>query len=171
MAEKFQALPQGSKVAIYASSAGAGALALGALGFYFFKKRRQGRDEAAAYRAKQEAMDRDDLAYQSELKSAGINPDSLAGGGMTAQQYAAGGVVAMAPLAAAAAPRTYGDGPGYDNGEPFRSARSPAPGGYAPNAGGDSAGYFGAASPPNAAPPAWGQQQQEHGGYQRPGGF
>lgn len=38
-------------------------------------------------------MDREDAAYQIELKAAGISPDALGPSGMTAQEFAAGGVV------------------------------------------------------------------------------
>jgi len=107
VSEQFNALPQGSKTAVYAGSASAGAILLGLLAFCCFRQRRQGRREAAAYRAKQEAMDREDAAYQVELKNAGISPDSLGHTGMTAQEYAAGGV-AMGSLGTAAGAGGFG---------------------------------------------------------------
>jgi hypothetical protein len=107
VSEQFSALPQGSKTAVYAGSASGGAILLGLLVFFCYRQRRQGRREAAAYRAKQEAMDREDAAYQVELKTAGISPDSLGHAGMTAQEYAAGGV-AVASMGTAAGAGGFG---------------------------------------------------------------
>ncbi|KFY82198.1 hypothetical protein V500_10731 [Pseudogymnoascus sp. VKM F-4518 (FW-2643)] len=93
ISDKFNALPSTSKVAIYASAGGAAFLLAGLCLFSCCRKRRQGKREALAFRAKQEAMDREDAAYQIELKAAGISPDALGPSGMTAQEFAAGGVV------------------------------------------------------------------------------
>lgn len=43
-------------------------------------------------------MDREDAAYQIELKAAGISPDALGHSGMTAQEFAAGGVVSKSAV-------------------------------------------------------------------------
>ncbi|KFY42700.1 hypothetical protein V494_02292 [Pseudogymnoascus sp. VKM F-4513 (FW-928)] len=93
ISDKFNALPSSSKTAIYASAGGAAFLIAGLCLFSCCRKRSQGKREAKAFRAKQEAMDREDAAYQIELKAAGISPDALGPSGMTAQEFAAGGVV------------------------------------------------------------------------------
>lgn len=77
ISEKFNNLPSGSKIAIWAVCGGIGLILICLFAFVCFKKRRQGKREAAAYRARQEAMDADDLRYQVELKSKGIHPDAL----------------------------------------------------------------------------------------------
>ncbi|KFY27383.1 hypothetical protein V493_03521, partial [Pseudogymnoascus sp. VKM F-4281 (FW-2241)] len=92
ISDKFNALPNSSKVAVYASAGGAAFLLAGLCLFSCCRKRRQGKREAQAFRAKQEAMDREDAAQQIELKAAGISPDALAPSGMTAQEFASGGV-------------------------------------------------------------------------------
>ncbi|OBT84351.1 hypothetical protein VE02_07256 [Pseudogymnoascus sp. 03VT05] len=93
ISDKFNALPSSSKIAIYGGAGGAAFLLAGACLISCCRKRRQGSREAKAFRAKQEAMDREDEAYQIELKAAGISPDALGPSGMTAQEFASGGVV------------------------------------------------------------------------------
>jgi hypothetical protein len=100
--EKFNALPSSSKAGIYAGSGAAGALLIGAILFTCIKQRRRGRLEAAAYQAKQEAMEREDKAYEMKCKAEGISADSLSTG-MTPQEYAKGVEGVAGPLAAAAA--------------------------------------------------------------------
>jgi hypothetical protein len=76
VAEKFNAMSPGARIAIYACSAVAGAILLGAIGFCCIKKRKQGRREAEAYRARQEAMDEEDRRW----KASGLDADKLVGG-------------------------------------------------------------------------------------------
>ena len=116
-----------------------------AFAFVCFKKRRQGKREAAAYRAKQEAMDADDLRYQMELKDKGIHPDALGQTGAEPKSFAGGVVVAPTRLSYDSEPRgvpaAYHDlrqeslrsptSPGFGNNQFNQqyNPRSPSPGG------------------------------------------
>lgn len=97
ISEKFAELPESSQTAVYAGSAAGGALLIAILGFLCFKKRRQGRREAAAYRAKQEAMDQEDQRWNTELKAKGISPDALGHTGADSKDVV-GATVAAAPV-------------------------------------------------------------------------
>lgn len=65
MAQKFAALPQTTKIAIYGGAGAAGALLLSALLFACIRQRRAGRREREAYNAKVE-QDRED-AYKQQM--------------------------------------------------------------------------------------------------------
>ena len=95
--EKFNRLPENSKIAIWAVCGGVGLILILAFIFVCFKKRRQGKREAAAYRQKQEAMDADDIRYQQELKAKGISPDALGGHGAEPKDFGGAVVTAAVP--------------------------------------------------------------------------
>jgi len=71
--EKFNALPPTAKTAIYASSAGVGAVIIAFAMFYCIRQRRRGANEAklAEQKAEQERME------LARFKKAGVNPDSF----------------------------------------------------------------------------------------------
>ncbi|KAK0654990.1 concanavalin A-like lectin/glucanase domain-containing protein [Cercophora newfieldiana] len=73
VAEKFEALPQSSKTAIYAGSAAGGGLLLAALLFYCIRQRRRGSKEAKLAEAKAEEERRELEGF----RKAGINPDAF----------------------------------------------------------------------------------------------
>lgn len=69
MGEKFAALPQGTKIAIFASSAGAGALLIGAFLFICCRMRRAGRKEGESYNALVEQQRQETYNEQMELRA------------------------------------------------------------------------------------------------------
>lgn len=80
LAEKWNELPQTAHTAVYASSAGVGAILFAFMAFYCIKQRRRGAREARIAEAKWNDEQRELAAY----KAAGINPDSLA---VTGSEY------------------------------------------------------------------------------------
>lgn len=70
-AQKFQALPQATKLAVYGGSGAAGAILLAALLFYCIRQRRTGALEREAYNAKVEKEREDVYKDQMELKEKG----------------------------------------------------------------------------------------------------
>lgn len=72
VAQKFAALPQSTKLAIYGGSGAAAALLLSAFLFVCVRQRRAGRREREAYNAKVEREREETLAYQMELKDKGV---------------------------------------------------------------------------------------------------
>jgi hypothetical protein len=72
MAQKFQALPQTTKLAIYAGSGAAGALLLAAILFSCIRQRRKGRRERDAYNAKVEQDREQAYRDQMELREKGL---------------------------------------------------------------------------------------------------
>lgn len=72
MAQKWQALPQTTKVAVYAGSAGAAALIFAALTFTCIRQRRAGRKEREAYNAKVEKEREEAYRDQMELREKGL---------------------------------------------------------------------------------------------------
>ncbi|CRK39441.1 hypothetical protein BN1708_001654 [Verticillium longisporum] len=73
--EKFDELPQGAKIAVYAGGAGVAAILVFALIFYIIRQRRRGARESAdaAKRAEAERVELDGY------KKSGINPDGFSG--------------------------------------------------------------------------------------------
>ncbi|KAM0277775.1 hypothetical protein ACHAQH_005568 [Verticillium albo-atrum] len=73
--EKFDALPQGAKTAVYAGGAGLAAIMVVALIFYIIRQRRRGARESAdaAKRVEEERLELDGY------KKNGINPDGFSG--------------------------------------------------------------------------------------------
>ncbi|KAG9234692.1 concanavalin A-like lectin/glucanase domain-containing protein [Amylocarpus encephaloides] len=67
LAQKWAALPQGSKIAVYTGSASGAALLVGAFAFFFIRQRRIGRKEREAYNAKIEAERDEKYKDQMEL--------------------------------------------------------------------------------------------------------
>ncbi|RDL36425.1 Uncharacterized protein BP5553_05777 [Venustampulla echinocandica] len=72
IAEKFQALPQTTKMGIYIGSGSAAALLLAAFLFVCIRQRRAGRKERDAYNAKVEKERQDAYTYQVELREKGM---------------------------------------------------------------------------------------------------
>jgi hypothetical protein len=72
MAQKWQALPQTTKVAVYGGSGGAAALLIAALTFTCIRQRRAGRQERDAYNAKVEKEREDAYRDQMELREKGL---------------------------------------------------------------------------------------------------
>jgi hypothetical protein len=72
MAQKFQALPQTTKLAIYGGSGAAGALLLAAILFSCIRQRRKGRKERDAYNAKVEQEREEAYRDQMELREKGL---------------------------------------------------------------------------------------------------
>jgi hypothetical protein len=72
MAQKFQALPQTTKLAIYGGSAAAGALLLFACLFSCIRQRRKGRRERDAYNAQVEQEREQAYRDQMELREKGL---------------------------------------------------------------------------------------------------
>jgi len=70
-AQKFQALPQATKLAVYGGSGAAGAILFAAFLFFCFRQRRTGRLEREAYNAKIEKEREDAYRDQMELKEKG----------------------------------------------------------------------------------------------------
>jgi len=70
-AQKFQALPQATKLAIYGGSGAAGALLIAALLFYYIRQRRAGALERETYNAKIEKEREEAYMDQMELKEKG----------------------------------------------------------------------------------------------------
>jgi len=71
-AEKFAALPQGTKLAVYCGSGAAGALLLSAFLFTCIRQRRAGRREREAYNAKVEKEREEGYKNQMELREKGL---------------------------------------------------------------------------------------------------
>ncbi|KAH8591470.1 concanavalin A-like lectin/glucanase domain-containing protein [Bisporella sp. PMI_857] len=72
LAQKFNNLSTGAKVAVYAGGGGAAALLLGALIFTCIRQRRKGRAERDAYNAKVEAEQERAYKDQMELREKGL---------------------------------------------------------------------------------------------------
>jgi hypothetical protein len=85
-AEKWNALPQGAKIGIYAAAGAVGASLIGLISFCCIKQRRAGRREQAAYAARLETERREQEAYQMENKS----PDALTSTAPTPSEYTKG---------------------------------------------------------------------------------
>ncbi len=148
VSEKFNELPEGSKIAVYACSAGAGAILIAAFAFVCFKRRRQGRKEAAAYRAKQEAMDEEDKKWV--MQNGNTKPDALGYTGADSNAFK-GGVVNTTPVGGRL---SFEDGPGQQIAQPSTAymgvsqVGSPTSPGFNPNY---NAGQFNrSVSPPGA---------------------
>lgn len=74
VSDKWNKLPQTTKMAIYASAGGAGGLLVLWMAFYCIRQRRRGSKEAKIAEGKYQEEQRDLAAY----KAAGIDPDSFA---------------------------------------------------------------------------------------------
>jgi len=72
LSEKFAALPQSTKLAVYAGSAAAGALLLSAFLFACIRRRRQGKKEKEEYDAKVTRERADEYKNQVELREKGL---------------------------------------------------------------------------------------------------
>jgi hypothetical protein len=72
VSEKFQELPQGSKLAIYCGGGAAAAILLSAFLFTCIRQRRKGRQERDAYNAKIEKEREDAYKDQMELREKGL---------------------------------------------------------------------------------------------------
>jgi hypothetical protein len=72
IAQKFKALPQGTKLAIYSGSGAAGALLASALLFTCIRQRRVGRRERDAYNARIEKDREDAYRDQMEMREKGL---------------------------------------------------------------------------------------------------
>lgn len=72
ISEKFQELPQSSKLAIYCGGGAAAALLFGAFIFTCIRQRRKGRQEREAYNAKVEKEREDAYKDQMELREKGL---------------------------------------------------------------------------------------------------
>ncbi|KUJ06642.1 uncharacterized protein LY89DRAFT_726321 [Mollisia scopiformis] len=72
MAQKWQALPQTTKIAVYAGSGGAAAILIAALTFTCIRQRRAGRKERDDYNAKVEKEREEAYRDQMELREKGL---------------------------------------------------------------------------------------------------
>lgn len=72
MAQKFAALPQGTKLAVYGGGGAAGAILLSAFLFMCIRQRRAGRRERDAYNAKVEKEREEAYKDQMELREKGL---------------------------------------------------------------------------------------------------
>ncbi len=72
ISEKFAALPQGTKLAVYCGSGGAAALLFSAFLFACIRRRKQGRKEREEYNAKVERERQEEYQNQVELREKGL---------------------------------------------------------------------------------------------------
>lgn len=177
MSQKFAALPSGTKIAIYASCGGAGAILLSAFIFCCIRQRRAGRRERDAYNAKIEKEREEAYKDQMELREKGLGgwdqgskqgEDALGGWGGT-HVVGGAGEKDVPPVPTVPAGVAYGGrisrsaSPAVSTGVPREGNMSPAPqsprqwgggnqGGMIHNAGNAYTGAFGGNTNYNAAP-------------------
>lgn len=100
IAQKWQALPQTTKIAVYGGGGGAAALLIAALTFTCIRQRRAGRQERDAYNAKVEKEREDAYRDQMELREKGL-------GGWDAGAYAKQGDDALGGWGGSHVPKGY----------------------------------------------------------------
>lgn len=100
MAQKWQALPQTTKIAVYGGSGGAAALLIAALTFTCIRQRRAGRKERDDYNAKIEKEREEAYRDQMELREKGL-------GGWDQGAYAKQGEDALGGWGGAHVPQGY----------------------------------------------------------------
>lgn len=133
VSEKFNELPTGAKSAVFACSAAAAVGLVVAAGFYCFRQRKRGQQEAQMAVARAE----EDRVELERYKAAGVNPDGFTDVAPTPNEKF-GAAAASRPLL-----NNGGSGspPGtpHDGQDPYRDGFSPlgsGNGGYSSNPGG-----------------------------------